>query len=379
MFRNHNRHTFFQNGRSHRIVRIQAPSSTLGKERIEIKLKKHDILMRLDIPSYRATERQKIIVEPGRVQNGPAKSSSRVLQAHTRFKMMLQPSVTYDRSFHELCAAEVNAISVFFPNLQSEKIQICFAAWLGFVCVMDDVLETLPPWDGEKALAHSAGILQSYFTGAEKGTVTPSGRIPHLTLTLRHHCEHHLPRATACALFKAALVVFQAHKDEIRFLSGQIPNSLSNYMAIRSKTIALNPFFEVIKHEFLPAKWRSNSAWNKLQLEVSRAAGLQNDLIGLEKDLEKNEEMNAVIIMMRAHDSNLKVLDEKLYSNCISLVNKEHNDSVARSLGCVAKIQQSAKGELPDSVAEVVRHIVSLGETHLKWCASAKRYRIACE
>lgn len=36
---------------------------------------------------------------------------------------------------------DVNAISLFFPDLRSEKMHICFAAWLAFVCAVDNTLE----------------------------------------------------------------------------------------------------------------------------------------------------------------------------------------------------------------------------------------------
>ena len=36
------------------------------------------------------------------------------------------------------------AIKLFFPDVQSEAIQICMAAWLAANCVADDILESMP-------------------------------------------------------------------------------------------------------------------------------------------------------------------------------------------------------------------------------------------
>lgn len=207
------------------------------------------------------------------------------------------------------------------------------------------------------------------------GTDAIDKRIQGLTEILRAHCQKYLSQTSTAAFFKAVQDVLQAHVDEIRFLTGQIPNDLPTYLGIRSRTISLNPFFEVIKCEYLPAELRSNTAWDELQLHVCRAAGLQNDLIGLERDLEMGEQMNAVIVLLQEHCSSLKGLDKTLYSRCIGVINEEHNRCIAQSLDCTPQFSSLAGCEKSVIfVEEVMRHVISLGETHLKWCASAKRY-----
>lgn len=64
---------------------------------------------------------------------------------HIEFKACILPNATKDDGFHKQCAAEVNAVCLFFPNIWSESILTVFAAWLGFACVMDDTLETFSP------------------------------------------------------------------------------------------------------------------------------------------------------------------------------------------------------------------------------------------
>lgn len=206
--------------------------------------------------------------------------------------------------------------------------------------------------------------------------------IQDLAQVFREHCARHLSRASGHAFFQAVCLVLRGHVDEVRFLQGRIPNSLQNYMNIRSRTISLNPFFEVIKTEYLTAEADRSfaGAWEQLQLEVSRAAGLQNDLIGLERDLENGEKLNAVIVLMRAlgGGKNIHEPDEALLSRCIALINVEHNKTVARCLEHAAQINQAADHAPPESsiaMSRVARHILLMCETHLKWCASAKRYQ----
>lgn len=88
---------------------------------------------------------------------------------HIDFKACIQPDVPHDDAFYKQCTAEVNAIRLFFPGLQSEPILIAFAAWLGFACVMDDTLETLPPAVGEAVLRECIWIITSR-TREFKGT-----------------------------------------------------------------------------------------------------------------------------------------------------------------------------------------------------------------
>lgn len=206
-------------------------------------------------------------------------------------------------------------------------------------------------------------------------------RVQHLARTLRKHCARYLAKSTCLVFFREVCAVFYAHIDEIYFLSGRIPNDLPTYMTIRSRTISLNPFFEVIKWEYLPPEWRLSGTWEKLQHEVSSAAGLQNDLIGLERDLDAGEQLNSVVVLMGNSSEHTPdgEDDEALLSQCVGIAVAEHNKSVAQVLARVAKIHRESRRPLPDSVADVLRHIVLLCETHLKWVTSAKRYRVMSE
>ena len=207
-------------------------------------------------------------------------------------------------------------------------------------------------------------------------------RIQDMIRVLYDHCVQYLSQASARAFFGAVCAVLEAHVDEVRFLQGAAPNDFPTYMTIRSRTIALNPFFEVIKTEFLEKpEWQFNSAWERLQLEVSRVAGLQNDLVGLVRDLEDGEQLNAVIVMMRSYGEIDKgERNPALLSWCIAKVSTEHNQSVSRCLYYASQLHIAAEDSRLHSVMTrteaVVRQILLLCETHLRWCASAKRYGV---
>lgn len=341
-----------------------------------------------------------------------------VLQAHIYFKMAMLANAAADTKFRQRCRAEVDTIDLFFPGELSNNVRTCFAAWLGFACEMDDILETLPPEQGEAALHDCIDIVQSRTTarGATLGSsASTDGRIQHMAGVLRDHYARFLPWRTCQAFFGAICNVFRAHIRECHFMHGQVPLNLQTYMAIRSQTISLSPFFEVIKQEYLPKEWRSIGVWVRLQHEVSVAAGLQNDLVGLERDLQSGEQLNAVVVLKRlegaigasARGSNALLKegvkdrgrpvprceeDEETLLRCVGIAAAEHNQSVQRALQHAKRIYSSkglgGRGELgngdpgeqpPEAVRQVVEHIVRLCETHLEWCVSAERYKAKSE
>ena len=66
---------------------------------------------------------------------------------------------------------------------------------------------------------------------------------------LQAHCYRYLSPQSANSFFRAIVVVFDSHRDEIDFREGRLHNGFSTYITVRSRTIALLPFFEVIKSE----------------------------------------------------------------------------------------------------------------------------------
>ncbi|VUC30506.1 unnamed protein product [Clonostachys rosea] len=303
-----------------------------------------------------------------------------VLQEHMGFKASMVPEEVEKDSFSQNCRAEVNAIDIFFPGTLSDNIRICFAAWLAFACAMDDILETLPSDLGQAVLCDCIEIIEGRLPDVSNGTQDFTGdtRIQDLTRTLHQHVTRHLRHETCRAFFREVCSVLYAHIDEFLFLNGRIPQDLDTYMSIRSRTISLNPFFEVIKCEYFPTSWRPNMAWERLQEAVSSAAGLQNDLVGLERDIQNGEQMNAVVVLMRSRTRTRSTNEPRsLLAQCVDTTVNEHNRRVEIVFRQAARILEMNEGDLSAAAtSQVVQHIVTLARTHLKWCASAKRYMV---
>lgn len=110
------------------------------------------------------------------------KSLSRVTLAHAAFRAYMQPDLVPDDAFYEECTAEVNVISLFFPDIKADRIRICFTAWLAFACMMDDILETLPLLDRETALLESIDIIhgQTHFDDGGELLASVTSHVSHL-------------------------------------------------------------------------------------------------------------------------------------------------------------------------------------------------------
>lgn len=119
--------------------------------------------------------------------------------------------------------------------------------------------------------------------------------------------------------------------------------------------------------------------WSELQDAVCLACGLQNDLIGIEKDLEKGDMMNAVIVLLRSRSGNVQDLDETLFQTCVYEIVQRHNKSVETALARYGSLTSLTSGNAGHRTVDVARKIILLIETHMRWCASAKRYRVKAE
>lgn len=86
--------------------------------------------------------------------------TSIVTQAHISFlrDIQMDPEVDTDK-IHQKAVAEVAAIRLFFPDVRTEAIQICMAAWLSTLCTIDDILEEMDPPAAEAALGQSIEIV----------------------------------------------------------------------------------------------------------------------------------------------------------------------------------------------------------------------------
>ena len=125
--------------------------------------------------------------------------------------------------------------------------------------------------------------------------------------------------------------------------------------------------------------WRSRSSRENNThdpVDVFAIIGLQNDLVGLEKGIRTNQQMNAVVV--NATQINNRIIcagKDTALQIATNNTSRLHNQLMERVLERRAKIQQRVIGKLVHASESSFADIELLfTETHLKWCTSAKRY-----
>lgn len=133
------------------------------------------------------------------------------------------------------------------------------------------------------------------------------------------------------------------------------------------------PFFTMIGSLRVSERERRFEEIKELERRVCQVVGLQNDLVGLEKDLENGEVMNAVTILAR--DKIKAAGQEPVISHeHIEEICDLHNDWLLSTVEAWEVIQRSTENEVEEMILGT--EVLAFAGTHLKWCVSSKRYQV---
>ncbi|CAG8009484.1 unnamed protein product [Penicillium olsonii] len=295
---------------------------------------------------------------------------SAAIDSLSGFKALIQPGKFGDtKGFYERCRAEVAAIKLFFPDVQSEDIQVCMAAWLAANCAADDFLESLPLLSGIKALKETILKLQG---GTED--ISADNGFAKILLSFQSYCSQHLDLSDdVCTELRSDIQdMCQGLLDELLFRQGVLPNTLETYLRFRGRTMGIHPFFTLIRTMHSPPCSKYLSGLRDLQTQVSLVLGLQNDLVGLEKDRRKGETMNAVLVSLNEQVG----IDVESKDNILPIIIQDVCGIHNRCVAAAVEMYHGLAGldcEVQDPVLET--EILAFADTHLKWCASSKRYQ----
>ncbi|OJJ39647.1 hypothetical protein ASPWEDRAFT_25457 [Aspergillus wentii DTO 134E9] len=322
-----------------------------------IPLKMRDLSLQLQLPHYD-------------IVNGPPSRCVYVISAHLAFKTSIQPEKAKDTNrILESCKAEVGAVNLFFPDIKSESVRICMAAWLAANCAVDDELEEMHPADGVRVLEESIAMLQ-----ADRSNQYPAGAVPFVLFTFRDYCSENLGLSGTAFhnLTNDICRMCQGHRDELLFRQEKLPNNLETYLHIRGRTMGIDPFFTLICSPYPGVDPEFVSRVQQLQSMVGLVVGLQNDLIGLEKDCRNGEMMNAVLVSLREQAGGDEIFPEVVGEIC-----RIHNASLCTAMEIYQRLKVEVSGKRYEEVLPTTA--LAFAETHLKWCASAKRYQATLE
>ncbi|KAF4768811.1 hypothetical protein N7455_008731 [Penicillium solitum] len=328
----------------------------------EIALGIRDVSLQLRIPHYDI------------IPLNPAPPSA-VIYSHANFKASIQPEKAGDtKDFYERCFAEAAAINLFFPDVRSERIRICMTAWLAANCAADDILEAMPPAAATFALKETILKLQG-----KKLNVSPTNKVASILCFFQEYCIQQLDlcKSTARELSDDICDMCYGLLDELLFRQGILPNNLETYLQFRGRTMGIHPFFTLIRTLHEPVEEEYLTGLRNLQKGVGLILGLQNDLVGLEKDRRNGETMNAVLVSLKEQagmdvDHMAMILPKTIQDVC-----DIHNLCVSAAVEMHEGLHVSLNGDAHDPILETA--ILAFADTHLKWCASSKRYQAKVE
>jgi len=323
----------------------------------------------------------------------PASYSDTALQIHTKFRIEVETSSPLTRT-HKKASTELEAIEGTFPNLQDPVIAASMAAWLYFLCLVDDLVEEMNADAGVSILNEIIILLKgsrrSSFDLGILGRPVPTAKgknhtqskssyscdtvfeyeIRHVTSCFRLHLMALLPCATYEGFCDDIGNVFEAMAKEIGFRRYQ-KGDISEYMRIRESTIGLTPFFNLLRVSQKYSSQGSSGSLALLELCVNVVVGLQNDLIGLEKDIATREWMNYAIVDVGYRGDMEQREALQLVKPGVQRAVESHNCTVRLAVKYWEELV--VEGNVQD--IQIALSMLVFIDRHLQWALTSKRYK----
>jgi hypothetical protein len=267
----------------------------------------------------------------------------------------------------------------FFPNIHDSKVIAAVTAWFYLNCHVDDLIEEMGPDAARAVLKEVPGLLRG--TGLSQASVpmvrSDSGnassadedmaqQVRYVFDWTRQHMQALLPLAVYDDLCPAMIATFEAMYEEVTFRESR-SQDLKKYLSIRVQTIALFTLFKLV-HFSVGGDPQAFQHFDKLAYNASLAAGLQNDIVGIDKDIAKGEWMNYPMVYAEGCEPTETVA--MIEKGALKGV-KSHNHAVDVAMEQFNAIL--AEGSMDD--LKVAAGILIIVVRHFKWVCVAKRYK----
>ncbi|KAF7189632.1 hypothetical protein HII31_09076 [Pseudocercospora fuligena] len=154
--------------------------------------------------------------------------------------------------------------------------------------------------------------------------------------------------------------------ERARSTSGPSPEA---YLAVRTHTIGLEPFFTILESLLLDRRDDTPTAsYATLIASVSLAVGLQNDIVGLEKDLSIGERLNMILLATKQNE-------EQDLETALTMAIAMHNDAVKTSLSCYQELISGISCFADQDLGLVAKSALLFLRTHYSWATHSRRYQ----
>ncbi|KAK3642965.1 hypothetical protein LTR56_008834 [Elasticomyces elasticus] len=271
---------------------------------------------------------------------------------------------------------DVAAIWLAFPDLQNESTVLAMAAWLALLCNVDDEIERLDANTAQLALSDSAAILASSMRNNERSPQRYSGAclnpacdsIRAWTKNFVRQLRGLVPQAVYINVVNNVLDVWEALQDEA-YLREDAVSDVGSYLEIRTRTVGLRPFFDLLQADLQlddDELAREPVIW-QLEQNVTLAVALQNDIVGLKRDLADAEPLNIISMAAGMPDSDLRSASDSAVDM--------HNQAASAACALASSLSDLTRtSELGAASQRYANSVCALIATHFAWVSSAKRY-----
>lgn len=262
---------------------------------------------------------------------------------------------------------------------------LAMAAWFSVLLIVDDLVESMGVGDAREALTVSIKILRGSCLAASEGQfghshrLLPADRVLepnkpivkvfHVIRSLWTRIHYLLDQDLAQAMLKDIRACLEGQLAELQYRNTPC-TSLAEYACIRRHSIGAMPFLTLTCLELsreIPN--RQEKLLRHIKDIVVSIVFLQNDLVGLEKDLKEEATMNAFMVRSRSRaTSPIPTLQD------IRELAHQHNTMVSEALFIC---RSSCGFEDSEGYRLAVASVVSFISTHLTWAKKSKRYDVA--
>ena len=269
----------------------------------------------------------------------------------------------------EEAAKDVKIVRSAFPHVAHQHGTVAAAAsWFRLLCSYDDLAESL---DATAAVAMMAEITTALtHDDGESKPRRDSGTWAARPTLPTQWTEDFLCRLR---LWLAENVVRNIKQDLNHYCAAIAREAMlreeaqrigpPTYLSLRTQTIGLQPFFSIIAGVLCPTPQEQimHDLRRDFHEAVSIAIGLQNDLVGLRREIAFGQTFNLALILEQQGHSLQTSIDGVV--DC-------HNEAVSCAVQMAAEIisQDSSHAQYAASILSFVR-------THYAWSSASSRYR----
>lgn len=256
------------------------------------------------------------------------------------------------------------------------------AAWLYVLCHVDDLVDLLGPGVGVLTVQKLALIMGSLsddpeerqeklIKGSNDGNGVETKAVTWMEYSVscfRRYAKAWIPDKIFESFCSEVGEVFTSMSDDIRFKSNK-DNDLWRYLSIRTTAFGTGPFFSLLRCG-IGFEGQPTTRVRLLQMHISTLSALQNDIVGLERDLATGEWMNYAVVYSGCQDpfNGLYMGD---FEAGIQKLLEEYHAFLDIALGIWTRIfeDSSAKDQqLAGSLLNFLSH-------HYDWACQTTRYK----